>query len=304
MARRTPLRAICVVATATVASGFLSPSCGQHCGGSPSSFAATPSATHVASRRCTGSAWRPAAVPARTTRLGDLQMVGRRHAVRILVVFLSLFGPRCQHPINILQSGPWGTSATAVYAAVFVKPPRLRPSCMPHSCFLCVLLPVWLDYSVGFGGHGHHHQRPEGGTRRGGVDTQRCVGYVKNTFATGIQSLLCCLSRPFAARNTAGVVAVSCTREYVRYGGFLGTTEVYGLRIAHALPQLDKKWRSFIQSPSYHINVASQARRLQQPSCTWAVVHGLGSRSPGAVTAKIWPTSVCLTWYPAVLFDS
>lgn len=77
MARRTSLRAICVAATATVARGFLSSSCGQHRGGSPLPFTATSATTHVASRGCASSpAWRPAAaVPSRTTRLGELRMV-------------------------------------------------------------------------------------------------------------------------------------------------------------------------------------------------------------------------------------
>lgn len=105
MARRTPLRVLCVVATATLARAFLSPSCGQHCGGSASSFATTAaSATHVASRRCTSSAWRPAAAPARTTRLGDLRMVSHRHVVQVVVVLLKLLSRchRAQHLVPML----------------------------------------------------------------------------------------------------------------------------------------------------------------------------------------------------------
>lgn len=117
MARRAPLRTLCVVATAAVARGFLSPSCGRHCGGSASSFAATAaSATHVARPRCTSSAWRPTAAPARTRRLGDLRMVSHIHNVHVVVLFLSFCPDVTKHNYFMILSiciSCHGTSATA-----------------------------------------------------------------------------------------------------------------------------------------------------------------------------------------------
>lgn len=97
MGRSAPLRALSMAATAAVVRGFLSPSCGGHCGGaSPLPFTATTTATTATSpppasaaavsRGCStsGASWRPAA-PARHARLGAL------HMVRSVAVLLFLY---------------------------------------------------------------------------------------------------------------------------------------------------------------------------------------------------------------------
>lgn len=235
MARSTHLRAICVVATATVASGFLSPSCSQHCGGSPSSsFAAPASATHVASRRCTSSAWRPAAVPARNTRLGDLRMVSHRHVVHVLIVFLKLcpdFMKRVilrslvhvvrQHQQRRCRQRGWSN-----------RPLTLQPSCMPHSLCVCVFCyPSLVVFSVGFGRHGHYHQRPEGSTGRGGLDTQRCVLYEQST------AVVASCNYRLVAGTRHGCRCIVCVYSPCS-GGFLGTVEANNLGVALELPRV------------------------------------------------------------------